>query len=313
MTAPDIVPMLKGVPLLQSLSDDELDRIAPLVTRERIEAATNIVEIGDPGHALYIVVSGEVDVVYPARSSDFTLARLGPGETFGEMAILNDMPRSATVRSTGPVELFVLEREAFSRVLVDTPSVALKLLEVLSLRIRNADAQLGGLNEKAMRDQLTGLLNRRAFHDRLNEECDRTRRYGEPFSLILIDLDKFKQINDTLGHDSGDLVLGWMGRLLTEHTRQADSAYRIGGEEFAVLCPSSEGEVAARAAERLVSIVAQAKPPLSAELTVTMSAGYASCPAIARTPDEIFQQADRALLRAKADGRNRVCGPPDAI
>jgi len=269
------------------------------------------VQIGDPGHALFVVVAGEVDVIYPARSSEFRLARLGPGECFGEMAILNDMPRSATVRTTGVVEVLQLERQDFEQVVRETPTIAMALLDVLSRRIRNADDQLGGLSEQAMRDSLTGLLNRRAFQERLNEEADRTRRYGDPFSLVLIDLDKFKNINDTLGHDAGDAVLSWVGRVLVEHTRQADSAYRVGGEEFAILCPSSEGEVARAAAERLVSVIAQATPPLDVDLQVTMSAGYASCPTEGRTPDNIFQAADRALLRAKADGRNRVCGPDE--
>jgi len=302
---------LSGVPLFRDLDADTVERIARFARRRSYPRDVNIVSLGEPGHALYVVLEGEVDVIYPARSTEFRLGRLGPGECFGEMAILNDMPRSATVRTTGPVEVLVLEREDFERVVREEPAIAMVLLDVLSRRIRNADDQLGGLSERAMRDPLTGLLNRRAFHERLGEEVDRARRYGDPFSLILIDLDRFAVVNDVHGHEVGDVVLEWVGRILVEHTRHADSAYRVGGEEFAVLCPASEGGVARSAAERLVSVVGQATPPLDIDLDITLSAGYASCPAEARSADGIFVTADRALMRAKATGRNRVCGTAD--
>ncbi len=303
--------LLRKVPMFRELSDAELQQLGELCTEERFESGDDIVTIGDPGHALYIVLEGEVQVVYPARSSEYELARLGTGECFGEMALLNEMPRSATVRALEEVHTLTLEKSAFQEQLLRTPSVAVALLSTLSTRIRNADEQISGLSDKAMKDPLTGLLNRRAFNDRINEECDRTRRYGEPFSLILIDLDKFKSINDSFGHDIGDAILAWVGRLLSEHTRSADSAFRIGGEEFAVLCPSSAGQVTENAAERLVQVVANARPPVRFDLVVTMSAGFASAPMDGRRPDELFQVADRALLRAKADGRNRVCAPAE--
>lgn len=306
----ELLEYVAGVPLFKQLGPDGLERIASRVTRQHVEPDTDIVHIGDRGHALYVIVKGEVDVLYPARSTEFKLTRLGPGESFGEMAILNDLRRSATVRSTGPVSLLVLEREDFLEAVQESPEIATILLEVLSVRVRNAYDQLGELNEHAMRDELTGLLNRRAFHERMSEEADRSRRYGDPFSLVLIDLDKFKSINERFGHTAGDRVLAWIGRILDEHTRSVDSAYRIGGEEFAIICPASRGPFARQAAERLVSVVAQATPPLSVDLRVTMSAGYAACPTEGRTPDLVFHAADRALLRAKADGRNRVCDPP---
>jgi diguanylate cyclase (GGDEF)-like protein len=310
VTEPEILEYMSRVPLFRELQAEGLERITRRVLHRRVDPDTDIVHIGDPGRALYVIVEGEVDVVYPARSTEFKLARLGPGECFGEMAILNDMPSSATVRSTGPVGLLVLQREDFAEAVRESPRIATVLLEALSVRVRNAYDQLGEMNEQAMRDELTGLLNRRAFHERLGEESDRNRRYGDPFSLVLVDLDRFKTINESLGHNAGDRVLAWVGRILVEHTRSVDSVYRIGGEEFAIICPASEGPFARQAAERLVSVVAQAAPPLAADLQLTMSAGYAACPAEGRSPEQVFQAADRALTRAKADGRNRVCDPP---
>jgi diguanylate cyclase (GGDEF)-like protein len=160
-----------------------------------------------------------------------------------------------------------------------------------------------------MRDTLTGLLNRRAFHERLAQEIDRVRRYGSTFALLLLDVDGLKSINETLGHDSGDRVLTWIGRVLDEHTRAADSAFRVGGEEFAVLCPSTGADVARRVAERLVEVVAEAHPPVGREVRVTVSAGYTTCPAQGNSVEDLYYLADRALLRAKEKGRNRVEDP----
>jgi diguanylate cyclase (GGDEF)-like protein len=179
------------------------------------------------------------------------------------------------------------------------------------MRIRNADEQISTLSDQAVRDPLTGLLNRRAFQERLHEEVDRARRYGTRFGLVIMDVDHFKSINDTVGHVAGDEVLAWVGRILQEHTRAADSPFRIGGEEFAVLCAASDAPTTGLAARRLISVVAEAKPPTAAGLRVTLSAGYAACPEHGTSFEDVYGAADAALLRAKTAGRNQVCDPHD--
>jgi len=307
--APSRAELLGHVPLLRELGPEEIARLAARTHQAHFEAGASIVEIGEPGRSLYLLASGQVQVVYPSATADFELARLGPGDFFGEMALLNDKPRSATVRALTPVDALVLDKDDFRRVVTETPGMALHLLAALSVRIRNADEQINTLSDQAVRDPLTGLLNRRAFHERLNEEVDRVRRYGSGFSLLMVDLDHFKGINDTLGHQAGDQVLAWVGRILLEHTRAADAAFRVGGEEFAVLCPSSSAAQARHAANRLVAVVAEARPPVEHALKVTMSAGYASCPEHGATFDAVYRAADDALLRAKQQGRNAVCDP----
>lgn len=304
-----VVEQLRRVPLFKDLDDESLERLALACRTVSFPAETKILKMGEPGHSLFLVTGGAVRVLYPARSADFELARLESGECFGEMALLNEMPRSATVESVDEVELLVLEKEDFRRILTESPPVALKCLEMLSMRVRNADDQISGLGEQAMRDSLTGLLNRRAFRERLSGESDRSIRYGDSFALILLDLDRFKSINDTFGHDTGDTVLAWIGRLLTEHTRAADAPCRVGGEEFAILAPATNAEVAAALCQRLVETVAEAKPPVDFELKVTMSAGYAACPEHTSSPEKLFNIADRALLKAKKEGKNQFCHP----
>ncbi len=308
---PDTVELLSRVPLLQDLSPRDLEELASRTRREHFHSGADIVEIGAPGRSLYLVMDGLVQVIYPSSSSDFELARLGAGDFFGEMALLNDKPRSATVRALTPVDLVALDKEDFRRVVSDTPGLALHLLAALSMRIRNADEQISTLSDQAVRDPLTGLLNRRAFQERLSEEVDRARRYGTRFALVMMDVDHFKGINDTLGHVVGDEVLAWVGRILQEHTRAADSPFRIGGEEFAVLCASTDTHMAGLAARRLISVVAEAKPPTEHSVRITLSAGYAACPDHGLTFEDVYTTADGALLRAKTAGRNQVCDPPD--
>ncbi len=306
---PDTVQLLAKVPLLQDLSQDDLARMAARTRKLEFEAGHDIVEIGTPGRSLYLILQGAVRVLYPSRSTDFELARLGPGDFFGEMALLNDKPRSATVRTLDRVKVLSLDKTDFREVVRETPQLALQLLEVMSVRIRNADEQISGLSDQAMRDSMTGLANRRAFQERVTEEIDRARRYGIPFSLILLDVDEFKGVNDTLGHDAGDQLLMWVGRILVEHTRGCDVPFRVGGEEFAIICPSTGPETARVAAERLVGVVGQATPPLDHGMRMTLSAGYSSCPEHADGFEGLYRLADQALYAAKDAGRDRVGHP----
>lgn len=300
---------LARVPLLEDLDEDELRRLAERTHKVAFASGETVVEIGTPGRSLFIVLDGEAQVVYPSDNGDFELARLGPGDFFGEMALLNDRPRSATVRTLSSMEALVLDKEDFRRVVSESTGMALRLLSTLSTRIRNADEIIISLSDQAVQDPLTGLLNRRAFHERLTEELDRHRRYGATFSLLLLDVDHFMAITDNLGHGTGDQVLTWVGRVLREHTRAADAPFRIGAQEFAILCPTTEPSRARKAALRLVSVLTEATPPVERPLRITLSAGYASCPEHASLLADLFDLADTALLRAKEAGRNQVADP----
>ena len=156
-------------------------------------------------------------------------------------------------------------------------------------------------------DHLTGVANRRAFFEAAELELNRNRRAPRATALILIDADHFKHVNDRHGHPGGDAVLRQLGRLLAGTFRQVDVVARIGGEEFAVLLPSSTLEGAAAVAERLRLQVA-AQPVLfeGKQIEYTISAGVAASAGEAVTLDALMKQADQALYAAKANGRNRV-------
>jgi two-component system cell cycle response regulator len=160
------------------------------------------------------------------------------------------------------------------------------------------------LLQQSQTDPLTSLRNRRAFDEQLSQAFDQARRYERPLSLAIIDVDHFKTINDTSGHDAGDTVLRGIGHIIASRTRQSDCAARVGGEEFAVLLPETAFFEALQFGEKLRSAVAA--EPIEG-FDVRVSIGVASVPhSHAPNAAALFRAADQALYRAKNNGRNRV-------
>lgn len=181
------------------------------------------------------------------------------------------------------------------------------LLEASRLKARNELMALASQHEQAARtDELTLLANRREMQQRLETEFSRYQRAGHHFSIVLIDLDLFKVINDRYGHDAGDQVLRTFASLMQRVIRQTDVAARWGGEEFLMLLPDTSLLQALSLAERLRAEVTQTEFPFRGErLPVTISAGVCSI-AQADSVDDILKQADVHLYSAKEAGRNRI-------
>jgi diguanylate cyclase (GGDEF)-like protein len=158
--------------------------------------------------------------------------------------------------------------------------------------------------EAAFTDHLTGLANRRRFERQLEREVTRTLRYGRPFCLLLLDLDNFKQVNDTHGHEAGDEVIRRLALTLQAGTRGIDLAARVGGEEFAVILPETDFEGGLDVADRLRVAVREMDVPLVGR--VTASFGVAEFPVCSATGRELVSVADAALYQAKRGGRDRV-------
>lgn len=179
----------------------------------------------------------------------------------------------------------------------DLPLLVARARQLVSLMLT-----IERLRAEADRDYLTGLANRRRFRKALGQEVERWRRYRIPCSLLMLDVDYMKRINDAHGHPAGDRVIRLVASALTELSRDNDTAARLGGEEFALLLAGVGSEKALVAAERLR--IAVATQPLEDIGVVTISVGVASCPDNARTERELFGTSDAALYRAKQEGRN---------
>lgn len=163
------------------------------------------------------------------------------------------------------------------------------------------------LEHAALTDGLTGMQNRRYFDDALKEYLEEFRRIDKPVGLMILDLDHFKQVNDTHGHDVGDQVLRAVASCLKDMTRYHDVVARLGGEEFAVVTPNMDAELLSRFAERIRKAIANMSILSgNVRLKITTSVGLAIWDR-KETAEEFYRRADRQLYEAKRQGRNRVC------
>lgn len=168
---------------------------------------------------------------------------------------------------------------------------------------------LNQLRQLAQRDELTRLLNRREFKRILEEEWDRSIRFQRPFALVMVDIDHFKKINDTHGHQAGDEVLRHVASLLAGQVRTVDRVARYGGEEFALIMIETDTKGATENIKRLGVLLAETPCIIegkSLTLDVTLSAGVATSLTDATSATDLVEAADKALYAAKKGGRNRI-------
>lgn len=164
------------------------------------------------------------------------------------------------------------------------------------------------LAKRAQIDGLTGLWNRAFFDKRMGEELTRSQRYNHPLSLAMVDIDFFKQVNDTYGHPVGDVVLQGVARILRRETRESDLVCRFGGEEFAIVMPETTPQAALTLCERIRIAVSETRWPRVPQLQVAVSMGLIGAPSAGVLPsaDDWIEQCDKQLYAAKRGGRNRI-------
>ncbi len=206
----------------------------------------------------------------------------------------------------GALNIETLEKKKEGANLSDEMRLITFLASLAAMAIKNAKV-FGVTKEFAEKDGLTKLFNHRYYQDSMDRELKRADRYGDPVSILLTDIDKFKSFNDTYGHQVGDQVLAQTAKLLADLARESDIPCRYGGEEFVLILPQTGKRGAAQMAERLRSAVENAVYKTSkGDLRVTLSVGVACFPDDGREKGVLVKLADEALYRAKQGGRNRV-------
>jgi diguanylate cyclase (GGDEF)-like protein len=179
--------------------------------------------------------------------------------------------------------------------------------QVLESRLRENEALQDLLKEQAIRDGLTGLFNRRYFEEALLAEFIKAERANTPLAIILVDIDHFKRVNDTYGHQAGDCVLQVFADVIREHIRTSDIACRYGGEEFILAMPGMSLAEAYQRAEAVRMAIRETVIQFKEyEICITISGGVAALPEYSGNPDGLVMIADKALYRAKAAGRDRI-------
>ena len=229
-----------------------------------------------------LVVPGYIPGFDETRS-EMCLPMVCFGETLGVLALESSRPGAFQPGDVQPLE-----------------SVA----DICANAIQNA-RYFDRVRQLAYVDGLTGIFNRRYFELRMREEIERAQRYQGSLSIIMIDIDEFKRLNDEFGHLLGDEVLRQVSNIFSQHLRKVDVACRYGGEEFVILAPETTGEAAFALADKLRRVV-EAWPFPGVPRPVTISAGVAGFPQHGLTRDDLVKAADAALYAAKQAGRNRV-------
>ena len=244
----------------------------------QLSATETLLRAGTENDVLYIILSGQVSVRVPGV--DEPHIRLGAGECVGELSFLDGQQVSADVVADAQTLVLALDRERLWSLIDSSAEVARNLLGILAGRVRADDAALGesGREHRQLQrlvtvDSLTGLRNRRWLDDAFARQLSRAARANQSLSLLMIDIDRFKQVNDTYGHPAGDAVLRRVAHTLATGLRPQDSLARYGGEEFAVLLPGLGQPQALQVAERL-SLAIQANGAEGKRDNVTPKSPY---------------------------------------
>lgn len=269
----------------------------------------------------------EVHIVLPRDGADYTGAiwrktdrrterRMGPGEDPYREEILSwlhgDLVAVEISKERPIVSVPVIKGEHRVALIIvrkddrNFNAFSLSLIKAMSSHIAVA-FENAALYRIAITDELTGLYTQRHFRHTIEKKFDLFERYGEKLALLMIDIDNFKKINDTFGHPAGDRVLKDISQCILHSTRDQDFNFRYGGEEFAVILPSTDSGAGRVVAERIRELIeVNTFTAGDGKLKMTVSIGVASCPENAGTIRDLVMEADKSLYEAKRTGKNRV-------
>jgi diguanylate cyclase (GGDEF)-like protein len=317
------IELLAGVDLFSTLKDHELEIVAHYSRYYTYKHGEVIFTPGPHAEELFIIKKGEVLITKQGdREKERELARFIAGECFGEMDLLDSAPRSALASAARncTLLLFPMKGVVFRDILEEHPEIfariLYKLIARIASRIRTANALISekvpwvhNLRRQLMRDKLTGLFNRTFLEEDFPAML---QDGGRNLSVLMIKPDRFKQINDTFGHETGDRVLQFMADTFVSMLRKDDIAVRVKGDEFALLLPNIVADGARRVAEeiRLKMNELDLRQAINSEwISFPVSIGVASYPAHAKDSAALTDLAAELMHRAKNSGGNAVHFP----
>lgn len=306
---------LDTMPLLQGSDLDIVYGVLKDSPVKTVKAKEVFIKKGDPSEFMYLILNGKLNI-HIEKLEDPSIMTLKKGDSVGEIALLDEKPRSAFVVAQEESHLLEIDKEVFWTLVNSSHEIAVNLLLILSARLRgNNDTITESLElqqkyrTSAIVDSLTGLNNRKWINETLPKLMERAKKSKKAFSVGMIDIDHFKNFNDTYGHQAGDFVLSNASKTYKDNIRPTDFAARYGGEEFTLIFPDQDANEAKIAAERVRKALAALKlvTPTGTKLPqITISIGIAEFNK-KETVEELIERADKALYEAKESGRNRVC------
>lgn len=308
------------------LESEELSSVARIMEEERVAGGQTLFRQGDDGHELYIVLDGCIgSSITLEDGSQREIASFRSGEFFGEMSIFESAPRSATCYAKEESRVLKLPATAFFAFVGNKSETAIKImyrmLNITTQRLENTGAFLSDMvtwgedaRRRAVTDEFTGVYNRRFLDDVIVDQFHSAQREGTSLSLVMIDLDRFREINEAYGNETGDRVILEVVRVFRKNLRASDIIARYGGDEFTLLLPGTSIEEAEEFAWRICREVAALTllkdAGAGAIEQITTSQGVAGYPECVSDLEELRTAADAALYRAKKGGKNRVEGAP---
>jgi len=306
--------LLDSLELFNGVLPDDIQELLQSCDRRDLDAGELLLSPGEKNEHVFIVLSGSLDVHVGSVSTP-SLARMEAGECVGEMSIIEDRDPSAYVIGAEDSHLLVIHQTVLWDMVNASHEFAKNLLIVLSERVRShnrviADSygELRKFERHATTDALTGLGNRHSMDESFPREISRCEQDDTPISLIMIDVDNFRDFNEKLGHIAGDRALSAVAHILKTQFRPRDVLIRYGGDEFAVLLPGVDEQQALVVADRVRQNVSGNTGDGSDSLIripVRISMGVAEFETHS-TLDKLIRAADAALYRAKRAGRDAV-------
>ncbi|MCB1177507.1 MAG: GGDEF domain-containing protein [Leptospiraceae bacterium] len=330
--------------LFENVSNDELKLLEDSQFSKFIfESGQLIIEEGSPSREIFLIVSGLVKVVQNSSEGEsIELIRRGANDFIGEMGVIENSTRSTSIISVKKVETIIIDKDNFFLITGLIPQVMINVSKTIARRLRESDhrnndellqyqnllelnrdliiqkKELEKVNNElvlkneelytlATVDTLTEIYNRKYIMDLFKKELDKSYRYSYDLSLILIDIDYFKKLNDKYGHQAGDLILKDFGKLIEGSIRKTDALGRYGGEEFILVLPHTNKDDAEAIANKVRKAISDYKFTLDNEvINVTASFGVSDNSQINISLDKMISRADKALYKAKMKGRNQV-------
>ncbi|MBQ3720415.1 MAG: GGDEF domain-containing protein [Fibrobacter sp.] len=287
--------------------------LLPCKTKE-VEQGTTLISPDNPNIDLVIVLRGSLEVKLESEGGTFT-STIEQGHCAGEMSIFDSIPPSATVSAKENSKVLLIPSDIARAMISASHELSLNFLLILSQRIRNNNKivceeqyHIRRMEEYAKVDAMTGLHNRRWLEEMYTREMTRSNKGNIMLTAFMLDIDHFKNVNDTYGHLAGDQVLISVAQTLTRSLRPSDMPVRYGGEEFTVFLPGTSTKNAKIIAERIRRDMENMSISLPDGniIQVTVSIGFAER-VDNDTVASLIDRADKALYHAKQNGRNRVC------